>query len=59
MLTLHMNIIKGEIVITFGQLLSWVSFTPAASRELAANLTRLADEAEKADPSKPAGASIQ
>lgn len=56
---IHLNIINGEIVITFGQSLSWVSFTPAAARELVGKLTRLADEAEKVDQSKPAGASIQ
>jgi hypothetical protein len=55
----HMNIIRGEIVITFGLVLSWMSFTPAGAREFAENLVRLAAEAEKTDASKPAGTSIQ
>lgn len=54
-----MNIIKGEIVLTFDQVISWVSLTPAAAREIAGNLTKLAAEAEKVDASKPAGISIQ
>jgi hypothetical protein len=56
---IRMTIIKGEIVLTFGQNVGWVGFSPSAARELGENLIKLASEAEKADASKPAGISIQ
>lgn len=58
-MNIHMNIIKGEIVLTLGQPATWISFTPAAASELAENLTKMAAEAEKTDVRKPAGISIQ
>lgn len=58
-MNIHMVVIRGEVVLTFDQVVSWVCITPAAAREIAGNLTRLAAEAEKSDVSKPAGISIQ
>jgi hypothetical protein len=54
-----MNIINGEIVLTLGQAVSWMSFTSAGARELAENLVKMAAETEKSDGVKPTGRSIQ
>lgn len=57
--SIHVSVIRGEIVVTFGQNIGWMSFTPTEARAAAEMLKKTADEAEKTDATKPAGVSIQ
>lgn len=52
---MHINVIKGDIVITFGAPVTWVSFSPTEARQLAENLKMAADAAdlENAPKGKP------
>ena len=46
MSNIHMNAVKGEVVLTFDVSYSWLSFTPDQAREFSKKLNDQANEAE-------------
>jgi hypothetical protein len=44
---IYMNPIEGAVVLTFGAAVTWVKWTPEQARQVADELKRLADMAEK------------